>query len=253
MPTQEQRLAPRNRPSGLPVMKQRWAGLGFFHWEADPEMIAARLPAGLRVDTFAGKAYLGIVPFFMKRIRPVGLPPLPWLSWFHELNLRTYVHDDAGNPGVWFFSLDCNQPLAVEIARRAFNLPYEHASMSSTVKDGLIHFRSRRKTSPLPTAEFTYPLPENPLPAPPGTLEWFLVERYLLFSTDAQGSLHTGRVHHTPYLIEAMPSGKCSTIPFSLNGFPEPKTPPVSLLTAPPVDVTIYPLRKGLAGRYPEL
>ncbi len=244
MPTQEQRQALRNRPPGIPVMKQRWAGLGFFHWEADPEMIAARLPAGLHVDTFAGKAYLGVVPFFMERIRPTGLPPLPWLSWFHELNLRTYVHDDAGNPGVWFFSLDCNQPLAVEIARRAFNLPYQHAAMSSSVADGIIHYRSRRKASPLPAAEFSYPLPQNPQPAAPGTLEWFLVERYLLFSADAQGNLHTGRVHHTPYLIEPMPAGKCSTTPFALNGFPEPEAPPVSLLTATPVDVTVFPLRK---------
>ncbi len=243
-PTDEQRLALRDRPHGFPVMKQRWAGLGFFHWETDPEALAARLPDGLHVDTFAGKAYIGVVPFFMQRIRPVGLPPLPWLSWFHELNLRTYVHDDAGNPGVWFFSLDCNQPLAVEIARRAFNLPYEHAVMSSTTESGIIRFHSHRKASPLPAAEFTYPLPENPQPAAPGTLEWFLVERYLLFSANPRGEIHTGRVHHTPYLIEPMPSGKCSTTPFALNGFHEPETPPVSLLTAAPVDVTVFPLRQ---------
>ena len=117
-PTDSQRLAQTQRPAGLPVMQQRWAGLGFFHWEIDPEIIAARLPAGLHVDTFGGKAYLGIVPFCMERIRPVGLPPLPWLSWFHELNLRTYVHDDAGNPGVWCFSLDCNSPLLHQRSRR---------------------------------------------------------------------------------------------------------------------------------------
>ena len=244
-PTDSQRLAQTQRPAGLPVMQQRWAGLGLFHWEADPEIIAARLPAGLHVDTFGGKAYLGIVPFFMERIRPVGLPPLPWLSWFHELNLRTYVHDDAGNPGVWFFSLDCNQPLAVEIARRAFHLPYQHAEMSSVSQGRLIHYRSRRKASPLPAAEFTYPLPQNPQPASLGSLEWFLVERYLLFSTNARGDIHTGRVHHSPYLIQPMPEGKCSTIPFTLNGFPEPETPPVSQLTAAAVNVTVFPLRKA--------
>ena len=243
MPTEQQRLALRNRPPGLPVMTQRWAGLGFFHWEADPALFAARLPAGLHVDSFGGKAYLGIVPFFMERIRPVCLPPLPWLSWFHELNLRTYVHDDAGNPGVWFFSLDCNQPIAVEIARRAFHLPYEHAEMSSETQGRIIHYRSCRKASPLPAAGFTYPLPENPQPAAPGTLEWFLVERYLLYSADAKGHLRTGRVHHSPYLIEPFATGSCSTTPYTLNGFPEPRTPPVSQLAAAPVDVTIFPLR----------
>lgn len=242
-PTQEQRLAHTQRPADFPVMKQRWAGLGFFHWEADPELIAARLPAGLHVDTFASKAYLGVVPFFMERIRPVYLPPLPWLSWFHELNLRTYVHDDEGNPGVWFFSLDCNQPLAVEIARRAFNLPYEHAKMSSAIEGGIIRYQSHRKACPMPVADFTYPVPQNPQPAAAGSLEWFLVERYLLFSADARKNLHCGRVHHSPYLIEPMSAGKCSTTPFALNSFPEPETPPVSLLCAAAVNVTVFPLR----------
>jgi uncharacterized protein YqjF (DUF2071 family) len=243
-PTEELRLAQRERPTGFPVMKQRWAGLGFFHWKMDLDAIAARLPPGLQVDTFEGDAYVGVVPFFMERIRPVGLPPLPWLSWFHELNLRTYVFDEKGNPGVWFFSLDCNQPIAVEIARHTFNLPYEHAAMSSSADNGVIHYKSLRKVSQLPEAGFTYPLPSDPKPAAPGSLDWFLVERYLLFSADRKGKLHTGRVHHSPYLIEPMVTGSCSTIPFALNGFTEPESPPVSMISAAPVDVTVFPLRK---------
>lgn len=225
-------------------MKQRWAGLGFFHWAVDPDLIATRLPSGIHLDTFEGKAYLGVVPFFMQRIRPVCLPPLPWLSWFHELNLRTYVFDDAGAPGVWFFSLDCNQPIAVEIARKAFNLPYQHARMSSMVTPEEIQYQSLRKNHPLPAAEFTYPQPTSASPAEEGTLEWFLVERYRLFSANRRGQLFSGMVHHHPYLIEPMPSSTCSTIPFALNDFPEPSTPPDSQLSASPVDVTIFPLRK---------
>ncbi len=243
-PTEEQRFAMRQRPPGFPVMKQRWAGLGFFHWEVEPDVIAARLPEGLHVDTFTDRAYLGVVPFFMHRIRPVGLPPLPWLSWFHEMNVRTYVHDDDGNPGVWFFSLDCDQPLAVEIARRAFHLPYQHAEMSSSEEGGMIRYRSHRKSSILPHSEFEYPIPANPQFAAAGSLEWFLVERYLLFSSDKQGNLHRGRVHHSPYLIEPMSEGNCSKTPFALNGFIEPESAPVSLLAAAPVDVTVFPLRR---------
>ncbi len=243
-PTPSQRLSARDRPPGFPVMKQRWSGLAFFHWAIDPDVIAARLPPGLRVDTFDGKAWIGVVPFFMQRIRPTGLPPLPWLSWFHELNVRTYVYDEKGNPGVWFFSLDCNQPIAVEIARRAFNLPYEHAAMSSVTGE-CITYRSRRKNSQLPEATFRYPPPRSPEPAAPESLKWFLVERYLLFSTDKRGSLHTGRVHHKPYLIETATGTECSTIPFSLNGFPEPACPPDSILLAGPVDVSVFPLRKS--------
>ncbi|RYD26824.1 MAG: DUF2071 domain-containing protein, partial [Verrucomicrobiaceae bacterium] len=130
-PTDDLRLEMRVRPAGRPVMFQRWSGLLFLHWRMNPEEIQRRLPHGLHVDTFGGKAWVGVVPFFMERIRPVGIPAVPWLSWFLELNVRTYVYDDKGRPGVWFFSLDCNQPVAVEFARKIFHLPYQHAAMNA--------------------------------------------------------------------------------------------------------------------------
>ncbi len=243
MPTPSQRLAQQQKPDGFPVMKQRWAELGFFHWAVSPDLISPRLPKGLHVDTFDGKAWLGVVPFLMQRIRPIGLPPLLYLSWFHELNLRTYVYDDAGTPGVWFFSLDCNQPLAVEIARRMFHLPYQHAKMRSNISSRSVEYFSQRKNHPSGEASFEYPRPTDPQPAVFGSLEWFLIERYTLFSTDPKGNIYNGRVYHDPYEIEPMAFGQCSNLPFSLNGFPEPESPPDSLISAKPVDVTVYPLK----------
>jgi hypothetical protein len=79
------------------VGKQRWSELLFAHWKIDAPTVQATLPRGLFVDTFAGDAYIGVVPFFMQRVRPAWLPPLPWISWFLELNVRTYVHDENGN------------------------------------------------------------------------------------------------------------------------------------------------------------
>ncbi len=242
-PTPSQRLAQQQKPDGFPVMKQRWAELGFFHWAVSPDLIAPRLPKGLHVDTFDGKAWLGVVPFLMQRIRPIGLPPLPWLSWFHELNLRTYVYDDAGNPGVWFFSLDCNQPLAVEIARRMFHLPYQHAKMHSNISNSSVEYFSQRKNHPSCEATFKYPRPVTPQPAVFGSLEWFLVERYTLFSTDPKGKIYAGRVYHDPYEIEPMEYSECSTLPFSLNGLPEPESSPDSMISANPVEVAVYPLK----------
>jgi len=110
-------------------MYQQWRDLLFLHWEYPAAAIQETLPEGLFVDTFGGTAYLGIVPFFMRNSRPRFLPAVPGLSNFMELNLRTYVYDRSGIPGVWFYSLDANQPLAVEIARRIFHLPYRHAKM----------------------------------------------------------------------------------------------------------------------------
>lgn len=244
-PTFEQRLALCERPRGFAIMRQRWAGLLFLHWPVDPDLIAARLPRGLHVDTFDGKAWLGVVPFFMARVRPRGLPPLPWLSWFMELNLRTYVYDDAGNAGVWFFSLDCNQPLATEIARRCFNLPYEHAVMRSKISGHRIEYTSRRKGHESLDAEYSYETPTVCRPAEPHTLDWFLVERYLLFSCNTAGKLFTGRVHHSPYQISVGGCEKLSTEPIRLSGFPISGEPPHSVLTAADVDVNIFPLRKA--------
>jgi len=243
MVTMDQRMAARERPLGFSVMRQQWAGLGFFHWPVDASLIASRLPSGLHVDTFDGSAWIGVVPFFMNRVRPSFLPPLPWLSWFLELNVRTYVFDENGRPGVWFFSLDCNQPLAVEIARRFFHLPYEHADMSSKFWAGRIDYECRRKSGS-GTAKCDYPQAANPQPATPGSLEWFLVERYLLFSADRHGGLHCGQVHHEPYQIETITEAACSTLPLMWNGMAEPIDPPLSKLAAATVDVEIFPLRK---------
>lgn len=240
----DQRLALREKPSGSPVMRQRWAELLFLHWPVDPAVIAERLPAGLHVDTFDGKAWLGVVPFFMESVRPVGLPPVPWLSWFMELNVRTYVHDDRGNAGVWFFSLDCNQPVAVEIARRVFHLPYEHAVMRNVRSGSRIEYHCRRNAPGALDATFDYEMPTATRAAELDTLEWFLVERYLLFSTNPTGRIFSGRVHHAPYQIAPGICTRMSTEPLRLDGFPVPLEAPASVLTAAPVEVRIYPLRR---------
>ena len=145
IPDVPQRLAARVRPVGNPVMYQQWRELLFLHWEFPIAELQRTLPEGLFVDTFADKAYLGVVPFFMRNIRPRFLPAVPGISNFMEMNLRTYVYDRAGVPGVWFYSLDANQWLAVKIARRVFHLPYEHAEMnSSRMPEGRIRYESLR-------------------------------------------------------------------------------------------------------------
>ena len=134
----------RPETAGPVVMWQRWDDLLFLHWEFDPRVIQATLPPGLTVDTHAGRAWVGVVPFRMAAVRPRVLPPVPGLSWFWELNVRTYVRDVRGRPGVWFYSLDCDQPLACAIARRFFHLNYRDADMACGVEgSGWRDFSSR--------------------------------------------------------------------------------------------------------------
>ena len=242
IPATTQRLAMRERPSTPIVGRQRWSDLLFLHWKVEASAVQATLPPGLFVDTFGADAYVGIVPFFMERIRPAWLPPLPWVSWFLELNVRTYVHDREGRPGVWFYSLDCNQPLAVAIARRFFHLPYFHAKMRATRRDGAVEYHSQRRgTSAL--SSYAWQPDDDTREAALGSLEFFLVERYVLFSNDRSGALHCGRVHHQPYRLSHAVVPEFSVEPARLAGF-ELVGQPISTLGASAVDVSIFALGK---------
>ena len=200
MPSIDQRLAMRERPPTRPVMRQSWRELLFLHWKYDPAEIQKLLPHGLTIDTFDGAAWVGIVPFFMTGVRPVWCPPVPGLSNFLELNVRTYVSDSYGNPGVWFFSLDANNSIAVFVARTLFKLPYFHARMRARATPATVDYWSQR--SALEADHFVYQPVGAERIAEPGTLEFFLVERYLLYTFDrSSNQLYAGRVHHKPYQI----------------------------------------------------
>ena len=242
LPTMAQRLDCRRRPEGFAVGRQRWNDLLFAHWVVDCRAVQQTLPAGLFVDTFQGSAYIGIVPFFMERVRPTGFPPVPFVSWFMELNVRTYVHDASGTPGVWFYSLDCNQSLAVAVARRYFHLPYFRAAMAASRSGQSIRYRCCRRDCVSTASEFVWDRETEGREADPGTLEFFLLERYLLFASDSTGTLFTGRVHHTPYRFYRPRVGAVSPAPAAPLGF-DLSTPPVSLLGALPVDVSIFRLK----------
>jgi uncharacterized protein len=222
-------------------MYQRWSDLLFLHWKWDTADLQSRLPDGLYVDTFDGEAWLGVVPFYMQRIRPRFLPPVPGISWFLELNVRTYVHDDHGRPGVWFFSLDCDQPLAVWAAQTFFHLPYQNAAMKADKAGQQIHYQCERAGLSAP-ATFDYTLTGPMRSAEPGTLEFFLAERYLLFSSTPRG-LCTGQVHHVPYPIAKTSLDSWSDAPLLWNGWPAPLCPPDHVLGSPGVDVEIFPLQ----------
>lgn len=241
VPSLEQRCDMRQRPSGRQFGWQRWSRLLFAHWAVDPCAVQATLPRGLYVDRFGGSAYLGIVPFAMERIRPCWFPPLPWLSWFLELNVRTYVHDATGRPGVWFYSLDCNQPLAVAIARHLFHLPYFNARMEERFRSGAIHYECQRRDAAAQACRYVWTPGSGSAPATPGSLDFFLVERYLLFAADRTGRLYSGRVHHAPYRVSPAKILEFSVEPARQAGF-RLEGEPTSVLASQPVDVSIFPL-----------
>lgn len=185
-------------------MAMRWHDLLFAHWPFAPREVAALLPRGVELDTHAGSAWIGIVPFHMTRIRARVCPPLPGLSAFPEINVRTYV-TCAGRPAVWFFSLDAAHRLAVCTARRVYHLPYFRAEMSVTATmDGGIAFRTRRIHRGAAPSEFVgrYRPTGEPFHAQPGTLEHWLTERYRLYATDRAGRVCSADIHHVPWPLQ---------------------------------------------------
>jgi hypothetical protein len=246
-PDLAQRFAASQRPHARVVMRQQWRDLLFLHWSYPVEAIRRTLPPGLHVDTFEGRAWLGVVPFFMRHVRPSWSPSVPGISNFMELNLRTYVHDAQGVPGVWFYSLDANQPVAVAVARRFFHLPYVHARMHATrTESGTIRYHSQRSgAQPDQGCEFEYGAGSDLPACAPESFEFFLVERYHLYAHDGLRLLR-GTVHHQPYPLCEAQVTKWNGALLQLNGFEPPGGAPDHAVMSRGVNVEIFGLREVL-------
>lgn len=199
---------PRPLPSGRWVMTQRWNDLLFAHWPVESAQLAPLLPGGVKVDTFQGSGWLGAVPFWMDRIKVRGAPPIPGVRSFPELNLRTYVRDlESGAAGVYFFSLDAASLLAVIGGRTLYNLPYHWAEMRLEQRsEREFVFESRRRFQSRPVefkARYRGLGPTRKLAeSQPGSLEYFLTERYCLFTSNRSGQSVRANVHHVPWPLE---------------------------------------------------
>lgn len=247
------RLSATRRPDDVCVMYQRWASLLFLHWEVPPEALRALLPRGLELDTYHGQAFVGLVAFTMIGIRPRFLPAIRWLSDFHEVNVRTYVHRDGRDPGVYFFSLDAAQPVAVRLARSLFRLPYRLARMSLNgqanrggesrdLAGGPILYDSERvRPGPLPAGcQIRYRPTGTPGAATLGTRDHFLAERYLLY-TESGGRLYRGQVHHTAYPLQSAQVESLEESLVAAAGIARPNVAPLAHF-AREVQVEVFPL-----------
>jgi len=196
-----------HRPWPLPsahwTMTQRWNDLLFAHWPVPAAQIAPLVPPGLCVDTFDGSAWVGVVPFWMDQIHTRGLPAIPGANRFPELNLRTYVREPHSNlSGVYFFSLDAGNPLAVAAARTVYKLPYYWSKMSiEPVGEREFLYNSERRFVK-PSARLRVRYRSLGQAADKYGLEQFLTERYALYTAARGGALFKGNIHHLPWPLE---------------------------------------------------
>ena len=181
-------------------MGQTWDELLFAHWRVDAEGVARLVPQGLEVEQFDGSAWIGVTPFVVTGLRLRGTVPLPRVSTFPELNVRTYVTADD-KPGIWFFSLDAGSRIAVEGARRVYKLPYFHARMSARRDGARIDYSSDRLDGSDKSFLGSYGPTGAVFEAERGSLEWFLTERYCLYAVD-RGRLHRAEIQHPPWPLQ---------------------------------------------------
>jgi len=192
-------------PDGQWAMTQTWNDLLFAHFPMDKERLRALIPQSLALDLYDGQAWVSVTPFWISNLRPPGVPPMPRVSRFPELNVRTYV-TYGGKPGVFFFSLDAGNLSAVWGARLFYRLPYWHADMKSQVRDGWIEYRSHRLHGPKAngrSAEFSgrYRPITVARTATPGSLDEFLSERYCLYAVTRK-HVYRAEIHHLPWELQ---------------------------------------------------
>lgn len=232
-------------PGGPWVLRQTWSNLLFAHWPMPAEVVRATLPAGLPLDTYEGEAWLSIVPFAMRDVRPRGLPTVPRLSSFLELNLRTYVTRE-GRPGVYFYSLDASNPIAVAVARRFFRLPYFNARMEMRQEGDAFSYLSAREAQwGVPSGVFTARYrPTGPTAdVARGSLEEWLTARYCFYTTDSRGDLYRCEIQHAPWPLQpAEAEIERNTIP-DIGPFTLPATAPLLQFSATQ-DILAWPLQR---------
>lgn len=238
-PTLASRLEARSYPEHLAfLMKQTWKDLLFMHWEFDPSVIQSTLPSELYVDTYEDKAFISITPFFMVN------PTLPFTRNYRyfdliEVNVRTYVYDKNGVPGIWFYSLDINSFFAAVGGRAFSRLPYFLSVMSATKNENsMIDFKVQRPKDSK-TCEFTYKQGEK-IAFSDDSLEFFLAERYVWFSKMNKPPILRGRVYHKPYVLSKASLIKYDTHLFQADGLTDPGRAPDYVHFSERVDADLF-------------
>jgi uncharacterized protein len=212
------------------------------HWRVDADALRRLLPDAVRLQTHDGAAWLGMTPFRVSALRLRGTLPLPRVSSFLELNVRTYV-TAGGKPGIWFFSLDASSRLAVEAARRTYKLPYFQARIDATYQGEWIEYESARVGNGAGPHVFSarYRPSGEVFDAAPGSLEEFLAERYCLYTVDERGRLYRAEIHHAPWPLQPAEA----TIELNTMAPGDLALPEGPLLHFARVqDVVIWPLRR---------
>lgn len=217
------------RPVGPRLLRLKKSTQLFLHWPVDATLLRRHVPRSMSVDTCKGQAWIGLTSFQMAGVRPVGTPAVPGLSSFLELNLRTYVTYRELR-GVFYFSADVSNPLAVWLARKFFHLPYFRARIQCLREEEAVHrFSSRRRHRGAQSAEFDCSWSTG---APverrnAGTWIDFLTDRCEVFS-QYRGRVYATAAWHQPWTLTQATVHTLHTTMFEAAGLKMPSAPPLA-------------------------
>jgi uncharacterized protein YqjF (DUF2071 family) len=237
----------RHRPWPIPtapwVIEQSWQNLLFAHWPVAPDMLRSFVPAPLTLDVYGTDAYISITPFYLTDFRIRLLPKLPFASDFLEMNCRTYVTYE-GRPGIFFFSLDAANPLAVLGAELTFGLPYFLADMTMARRGEWTHYSSMRTDEGDARFEGRYRATGPVFTAEPTTLEYFLAERYALYTVRG-GHVQRGDIHHAPWRLQKAEADIAVNTVAAASGITLPERAPLVHYSARQDTIIWAPARAG--------
>jgi hypothetical protein len=239
-PTQEERDCLKNRPPGKVVGYQQWAQILFVHWAVPAELLRPLVHRSLSIDRFDGTAWISMTPFTLLNGRLRGMPPLPGVSTFHELNVRTYVHRAGRDPGVWFFSLNAGSLASTLLARAAFALPYYWCKMRRSETDRDFHYQSvRRRTLGRARFEAEWSVLGDEATVKPRSLGDFLLNRFSLYAPRSKRWILFQRVHHAPWRAAGVSQLRVEQTMSDFDGLPS-LGPPALAHFASGVDVDFF-------------
>ena len=228
-------------PVKRPVMKQQWRDLAYIHWEYEPEEVQALLPAGIEVDTFDGKAWVGLIPFSMRNISFPLIPPVPYFGSFPEVNVRTYVKRN-GVPGVWFFSLDVNRLIPAFFARATYFIPYCWGKASHKKTEAKLLTSVARRWPSKSSSHIELSIGERI--ESPSELAYFLSARWGLFSQGFGGRLRYAPVDHEQWELYSASIDLLDDKLVTAAGLPAPRGE-AHVLFSPGVSVRIGKPRRA--------
>lgn len=205
-------------PDGQWLLSQSWNDLLFAHFAVAPQTLRRLVPEAFTLDLYDGAAWLTVSPFCTSHMRPSGVPPMPGISHFPQVRLRTYVtmidKEGKAKPGVFYFSVDAANLSAVWFARMFFRMQYWHSAIrvsgatlqARKPKERTIHFRSLRLHGPTAIGgparfEAVYAPEGEPERARRGSLDEFLTERYCVYSMNRE-KVYRSEIHHQPWPLQ---------------------------------------------------